>query len=87
MEKLADIDLSFLPRSVNMHIRIIHGKIGKLSWKTVTFWLRTNETYLHDQMTEKRLALLDKFLAGNTVISQLHSLAFGCLRLCKRPCQ
>ena len=44
------------------------------------FWLRMSEPYLYDQRTKLRLALLAKFLAGNTVLWQLHYLAFDCLR-------
>ena len=31
------------PRSANMHISIIHDKMGKLTWKTVMLWLRMND--------------------------------------------
>ena len=34
------INLYFLPRSLNVHIRIIPDKEGKLSWKTVMLSLK-----------------------------------------------
>ena len=60
-----------------MHTRIIYGKIGKLSWKTVMLWLRMNKLYLHDHRTKRQLALLDKFFAvgikGSHVVIALFS--------------
>ena len=46
-----------------MHIRNIHGKIGKNQLQITVLYLRMNETYLHDQMTKRQLDLLDRFLA------------------------
>ena len=45
-----------------MYIRIVHSKIGKISWKTVILWLRMNELYLHAHSTRWLFDLLDKLL-------------------------
>ena len=57
------IYLSSLSRSENLHIRINHGELGKLNWKTAMLWLRMNESYFFIRGLNRQIVLLDKFLA------------------------